>query len=623
MIKTLKSKFTIIYIILVIIIGAIGCFSTFNNYILGKQINGLMVRNYKSIKAINNMYQTLEEQNNAVLTYMDGNHEEGIKAFHLNEIKFYEYYNVEANNITEPGEKELVNELSLNYEKYLTYFSKLQEIDTQKGLNSAVIYNKLNINPTFETIKEILSKISMLNEEDMFSSKDKVTSYSIKSMYIFLIISTISVIIGFLLSMISIKKILKPLYSLRDTMKAVRAGDLYKQAPIISSDEVGELTIEFNNMTKRLLLFEQSTLGQLLSEKNKSITIVKSIADPLIVLDTDYRIILLNNACESVFNIKETEVINEYFFEVINNVDLYECIKSIHDSMDKDIEKKIIYFNIDSKDYYYNIIVSKLIDPSGKTTGLVVLLQNVTQLKEIEKIKSDFIATISHEFKTPLTSITIGTNLLTNELIGELNTKQKEIISTITEDSERLLSLVNNLLNLSKIESSRAIYDIKSYSVLEVIENSVKLFVDQAKNQEVFLHYDIESKLPKVNVDLEKATWVLNNLISNALRYTSLGDEIEIYAFVSQDKMCISVSDTGPGIPKDYQEKIFDKFVQVPGQDSETKGSGLGLSISKEIVESLGGEIWCESTLGLGSIFTFTIPIADFNDKKVKVLNGL
>jgi len=617
MLKTLRSKFTAIYIVLVIIIGVIGCLSTYNSYILGKHVNGLMVRNYKSIKAVNNMYETIEEQNNSVLTYITGNHVEGIRDFHLNETKFNEYYNIEANNITEPGERELVNELSITYEQYLTCFSELQEIAIHKDLSSAIIYNKSNMIPKFEKIKKILTNVSLLNENDMFASKDKVTTYSIKSMYLFLILSTISVVIGFLFSIISLNKILKPLYYLRDTIKAVKAGDLNKQAAIISNDEVGDLTLEFNNMTERLLQFEQSTLGQLLSEKNKSVTIVKSIADPLIVLDTNFKITLLNNACEIVFNIKETDVLNKYFLEVINNGDLYDYLKNIHDSIDKDIEKKIVYLNIHNKDYYYNIIVSKLKDPLENTTGLVILFQNVTQLKEIENIKSDFIATVSHEFKTPLTSIMIGTNLLSNELIGKLNLKQKEIISTITEDSERLLVLVNDLLNLSKIESSRSIFNIKSYSVLEVIENSVKLFIEQAKKQEVSLHYDIEPKLPKVNVDLEKATWVLNNLISNALRYTSLGDEIEIDAFVSQDKMCISVSDTGAGIPKDYIEKIFDKFIQVPGQDSLTKGSGLGLSISKEIVESLGGEIWCESTLGLGSTFTFTIPISNFDEKKV------
>lgn len=617
MFKTLKSKFAAVYIILVIIIGIIGTFSTFNNYILGKQINGLMVRNYKSIKAVNNMLVAIEDQNGAVLTYINVNHEEGIQAFHLNEVKFNEYYNIEAANITEPGEEELVKELNNTYEQYITLFSELQEIDTLKNSSSAISYYKVNMLPKFNHIKEVLTNVSLLNEKDMFSSKDRVTIYSKQSMYIILMLSTISVVIGFLASMLSLRKFLQPLYSLRETMKAVKEGDLNQQAPLISEDEVGDLTLEFNNMTKRLLQFEQSTLGQLLAEKNKSVTIVKSIADPLIVLDINYKIILLNNACESIFNIKENEVLNKYFLEVLSNGDLFDYISSIYNSNGKDTGQKIIYLNIDNKDYYYNIIVSILKDTLDKTTGLVVLFQNVTQLKQIEKIKSDFIATISHEFKTPLTSIMIGTSLFSDDKIGALNIKQKEIISTITEDSERLLSLVNDLLNLSKVESSKSIFNIKPHSILEIIDNSIKAFTEQAKLKEVYLHYEIEDKLPKVNVDSEKATWVLNNLISNALRYTSLGDEILINAFVNQNKMCVSVIDTGVGIPDDYQDKIFDKFVQVAGQDSDMKGTGLGLSIAKEIIEAFGGEIWCESILGLGSTFIFTIPLADFNEKEV------
>lgn len=613
MFKTLKSKFATVYIILVIIIGIIGTLSTFNNYILGKQIDGLMVRNYKSIKAINNMLEAMEEQNGAVLTYINVNHEEGIRTFHLNEVKFNEQYNIEAANITEPGEEELVRELSVTYEQYITLFSELQEIDTHKDVNSTISYYKTNMLPKFNHIKEVLTNASLLNEKDMFNSKDKVTTFSKQSMHIILILSTISVVIGFLASMLSLHKILQPLYSLTETMKAVKEGDLNQEAPLISEDEVGDLALEFNNMTKRLLQFEQSTLGQLLAEKNKSVTIVKSIADPLIVLDTNYKIVLLNDACESIFNIKENEVLNKYFLEVLSNGDLYDYINSIYNSNGKDSEQKIIYLNIDNKDYYYNIIVSILKDTLDKTTGLVVLFQNVTQLKQIEKIKSDFIATISHEFKTPLTSIMIGTSLFSDEKVGTLNLKQKEIISTIAEDSERLLSLVNDLLNLSKVESSRSIFNIKPHSILEIIDNSIKAFTEQAKSKEVHLHYEVEDNLPKVNVDAEKASWVLNNLISNALRYTSLGDEILINAFVNQNKMCVSVIDTGIGIPKDYQEKIFDKFVQVAGQDSEMKGTGLGLSIAKEIVEAFGGEIWCESILDLGSTFIFTIPLANYN----------
>lgn len=617
MFKTLKSKFAAVYIILVIIIGVIGAFSTYSNYILGNQIDKLMVRNYKSIKAINNMLEVLQEQNAAVLTYINVNHEDGIQAFHLNEVKFNEYYNIEASNITEPGEDKLVKELNTSYEQYTTLFSELQEIDTHKNINSATYYYKTNMIPKYNHIKEVLTSASLLNEKNMFNSKEKVTTYSKQSMHIILLLSTISVILGFLASMFSLNKILQPLYSLRETMKAVKEGDLNQEAPLISEDEVGDLTAEFNNMTKRLLQFEQSTLGQLLAEKNKSVTIVKSIADPLIVLDTNYKIILLNDACERIFNINENEVLNKYFLEVLKNGDLYDYISSINNSDGKDDKQKIIYLNIDNKDYYYNIIVSMLKDTLDKTTGLVVLFQNVTQLKEIEKIKSDFIATISHEFKTPLTSIMIGTSLFSNEKVGTLNLKQKEIISTIAEDSERLLSLVNDLLNLSKIESSRSIFNIKPHSILEIVDNSVKAFSELAKNREVYLHYEVEDNLPKVNVDMEKASWVLNNLISNALRYTSLGDEILINAFVNQNKMCVSVIDTGAGIPKDYQEKIFDKFVQVAGQDSEMKGTGLGLSIAKEIVEAFGGEIWCESILDLGSTFTFTIPLANSKNNEV------
>lgn len=611
MFKTLKSKFAAVYIGLVIIIGIIGIFATYNNYILGKQINSLMVRNYKSIKTVNIMAEAVEEQNAAILTYININHEDGIRNFHLYEVSFNQNYNIEANNITENGEKELVDELKNEYEKYIILFSELQEVSAGSDASSSIEYYKSTILPEFKHIKGILSSINDLNENGMFSSKDRVNNYAKHSMYAILILSSLSLIGGFLVSMLSLKKFLQPVYSLRETMKAIKAGDLNRQSPIISQDEVGDLTAEFNNMTKRLLQFEQSTLGQLLTEKTKSITIVKSIADPIIVLDLNYKIVLLNNACENVFNIEENDALNKHILEIINKGDLFDYISSVHNSDNNDAEQRIIYVNVEGRDYYFNAIVSILKDASGNTTGFVVLLQNVTQLKQIEKIKSDFVATISHEFKTPLTSIMIGTSLVTEEKLGQLNERQKEVLETIAADSERLLALVNDLLNLSKIESSKSIFDIKPNLAEDIILRSIKGFMDQAKNRDVHLHYILEDKLPKVNADYQKITWVLNNLISNALRHTDAQDEIIVNAFVKQNKVCISVKDTGTGIPFEYQEKIFDKFVQVPGQDSEVKGTGLGLAIAREIIEAHGGEIWCESEMNKGATFTFTLPLAD------------
>jgi signal transduction histidine kinase len=261
-------------------------------------------------------------------------------------------------------------------------------------------------------------------------------------------------------------------------------------------------------------------------------------------------------------------------------------------------------------DYYFNVISTTIKDRDLNIYGIVVLFQNVTKLKQLEKIKTDFINTISHELKTPLTSIMMGLSLVTDKKIGSLSEKQENIVAAIREDGEILTSLVNNLLQLCKIESDKAVFNMEACSIIGIIENCIKLFNDQAAAKEVNLYYEASEKLPKVSVDPEKISWTLNNLVSNALKYVNAGDEIFIKAFAKENKIFVSVKDTGVGIPNEYQKRIFDKFVQVKDSNMEIRGSGLGLAIAKEIVEAHGGKIWCESKLDVGSKFTFTLPIS-------------
>jgi len=229
------------------------------------------------------------------------------------------------------------------------------------------------------------------------------------------------------------------------------------------------------------------------------------------------------------------------------------------------------------------------------------------ELKSIEILRNDFISDISHEFKTPLTSIMMGLSLIEDDNIGQLNKKQISIVDTIKDDADTLSDLVSDLIHLSKIESEKAIYNMESCSIIGIIENSISNFYSQAEGKEVVLHYEASEELPKVFGDMEKLTWVLNNLISNSLKHTNAGDVIFISACVKEDKICISVEDSGEGIPSQYQKNIFDKYVQVEQED--IKGSGLGLAIAREIVEAHGGNIWCESKLDEGSIFIFTLQI--------------
>jgi signal transduction histidine kinase len=270
---------------------------------------------------------------------------------------------------------------------------------------------------------------------------------------------------------------------------------------------------------------------------------------------------------------------------------------------------KIIEFHKNKEEYFFNIIVSLVKDIHQNITSVVVLFQNVTTLKQLERLKTNFVSTISHEFKTPLTSIMIGTSIISDQQIGSLNEKQKDIVNAIIEDSERLSELVTNLLQLSKIQTNEEAYNFSSCSINSIIENCAKAFYEQLSAKDIKLELEVGNKLPKVIADSEKISWVINNLISNALKYTTAGDYIIISAKVKLGEMHILVKDTGMGIPEQYKEKIFDKFVQVVGRDSEIRGSGLGLTISKEIVESHKGHIWCESEEDSGSTFTFTLPL--------------
>lgn len=608
MFRTLKGKITIVYLSLVIMIAIVGIFSAIKLFELGKSIDGLMVNNYKSINATNNMLEALEEQNNGVLNYLYGNRQDGIDLFYKNNDIFYKWFNIEYNNITEIGEMQHNENIKQYYINYLKYFSTLQDIRSSHGEESAAKYYDESILPIFSQMKNELEEISQLNERAMFNNKERVTRDTHRSLSLILILSAAAVVSGFFLSGFFINKFLKPMHLLTETMKSVKEGNLDNQAPVLTQDEVGDLAREFNNMTKRLQAFEQSTLGRVMSEKNKSYAIVKSISDPIIVLDMNYRVILLNNACERFFNIGEDKVLNKHFLESIHNGELFDYISSVNET-NSEYNEKIINLKSKGEEYYFNVIAKVVKDRDAHMNGVVVLFQNVTQLKLLENIKTEFVSTVSHEFKTPLTSIMMGTSLISNQSIGPLNEKQKQIIDTIKEDSEQLSALINNLLQLTKIQSNKSLFEIKPNSMEDIIMTSVKMFLDQAQSKGVGLSYMIENDLPEVNVDFEKMTWVINNLISNALKHTDSGDNISLKASVHKDKMFISVKDTGTGIPQEYQKKIFDKFVQVSEYDSETSGSGLGLAIAKEIVEAHDGEIWCESKLGSGSTFIFTLPV--------------
>ncbi len=610
MIKTLKGKVSLLYLSLVALIALVGITASANLFNLSEAIDGLMIANYKSINAAAKMTEAIERQDSAVLIYINVSTQSGKKLFTASNEEFLKWFNVDANNITEGGEGELIDNIEAFYSRYINLFLDLQEVFNKQGTEQANIFYNDKILPEFINTKNALKKLSLMNEKAMFRSKDGATEHAKNSMYFVFGTSIFATILGFGVSRFFTNRFLTPITQLTQTMKLVKAGDLNQQAHINTQDEIGELSIEFNNMTKRLQQYEQSTMGQLLVEKNKSLAIVKSISDPLIALDTDYRIILLNDAFEGIFNVEEEVLVNKHFLEGIRNGEIFDFISSAYKSEDES-RQKIFMVRSGHEDFYFNVIVTAVKDNNAKLSGLIALFQNVTQLKQLEKIRTDFIATISHEFKTPLTSIMMGTDVLADEGMGVLNEEQKQFVQAIREDGERLAKLVNDLLELTRIESGRAVYKFRKYAIDDIIDCSIKPFYQLAEQQDKTLYFKCEEDLPYVRADFEKITWVLNNLISNALKYTDAGDEIVVGAEAKANKVVISVKDTGRGIPEEYIPHIFEKFVQVKDGDFEVRGTGLGLAVVKEIIQAHSGDIWCESRLDVGSSFTFTLNTGD------------
>jgi PAS domain S-box-containing protein len=605
--KTLKGKVSLVYIGLVFLIALVGGISVINLVTLQRSVNGLMTDNYISISAMEGARAALSQQNDAILKYVDLNDETGINLYYDYDQAFQKAFQTERDDVTEPGEQRIVDSVNMNYSDLKREFSLFQNIRDVKGRSEAVDYYTGTLEPQIEKVNAGLDQITSLNQNAMFHKKSTAAEGARTSLYIILIMSMLAVTGGFLLSRYLVNRFLKPIHLLTESISKVRAGELNIKLNVKTGDETEKLIYEFNEMTQRLSAFEKSTMGTLMDEKNKSVAIVKSISDPLIVLDHNHKIVMANNACEQFFDFSEAKMLGKHFLEAIRDGELFNFITGSMES-GRGVCEKVLYFEKD-KGYYFNVVITQNSDAEHNSKGCIVLMQNVTEFKELERIKTDFVATVSHEFKTPLTSIIMGASMLEGGNLGIVSEEQMDVVKAILEDGEKLSGFVTELLEVSKLEAGKAVYSFEPCSTSAIVESSIRQFSETAERENVTIINDVDENFPPVYADFERMTWVMNNLLSNALKYTKSGDFITINAKRKDNFIETSVKDTGDGIPSEYLDRIFDKFVQVKGHDIEARGTGLGLAVAKEIVTAHGGEISVESEMDAGSTFRFTLPI--------------
>jgi PAS domain S-box-containing protein len=580
----------------------LGAWSAWRLHDMGKVSRRIISENYDSVGAAQEMKESLERQDSAALFALLGARERALTQLREHRARFDQNLQKAANNITEPGEPDAIaaiqRDREIYYQRFDTFFAKT-------GAND--YFSQLE--PQFNKLRADCEHLLQLNQRAMLAKSEAAAGVAELWFYRTLLIAGVLVAAGLFLAFFFANRIIGPLRELTATTAKIAGGDLNAKVSVSSRDEVGLLAAEYNRMAERIRQLRSSDLGKLLVAQQTTEAAIDSLYDPVIVTDAEGRVTKLNLAAEEIFG-SEKENTGRHVGEVARDEQIAGAVAEALQSQRPvagEGMSSVLPLAVDGLERAFRLRTTPMRDNGKHLVGAVTLLEDITHLREIDRLKSEFISTASHELRTPLTSVQMGVHLLLERVTGELNEKQAEILSACREDCERLDKLMRDLLDLSRIEAGESKPELEPVRTNDLINSASQELRPQVEAKGLAFKVDAPVELPTVLVDRSQVERVLANLVVNAIRYTQQG-EIKISALPRGNFVVVSVSDTGAGIPHEYLPHIFEKFVQVPG--APTGGAGLGLAISRLIVEGHGGQISAQSEPEKGSTFTFTLPIA-------------
>lgn len=611
MIRTLRAKIVWAFAGLVLLNLGAGFWAIYNFYTLGSTVAMILQENYQSVVAADNMMKALERHDNALLVKSEVADPTAGGAYRANRELFVASQTKAARTNALPSEEPLRDSIQTAWIQYVVVADSMIARMEQGDFNAAIQYYYRIVRPHSDRVRELCFRLFEINQAAINNAGDRTRLIAGQTAFGMMLASIVTLLLSIVATAWLIRGIVTPAEQLTDRVKRIGAGMLDLKIDVLSDDEIGQLSREFNKMTERLKRFEQMNIDQILSEKRKSDTIVQSIADGLIMTDAAMRVVHVNKVVSDLFRLGDADLIGRSLQSVINDSRIVSIVSSaIPAENTPDPAGGLLQFSRGDKTLFFRPKVTRILDGEGALYGILLLLQDVTQFKELDRMKSDFIATLSHEFRTPVTSINMSVDILNQGILGPLNERQKEIIASAKEDCFRLTKLARELLQLSKLESGRIQLKNEELNMGAVIESSLRPLSVQFKEKGVQLTADISPELPPLVADEQQMVWVINNLVTNALKHTESGGLVTVRAREEKGHLVMEVEDTGIGIPPEHLESIFDKFVQVKRFQDATPGSvGLGLAIAKEIVEMYSGKIWASSGVGKGSTFSVRLPL--------------
>jgi len=610
--QTFRQKIFIGYGASLILVVLVLSWAMFMMLRLGKASESILQENYRSIQAAEHMIDAIDRQDSAILLYLLGYKDQGLKEFRENETFFLQWLGRARDNITIPGEKEIVDSIEQTYTKFLGEAVNLHFKGAPNQAGVVNLYHE-SILPLFRSTRDTCVKLREINHETMYASSNRASRLSLQAVLSMSVVGSLAVVIGIIFSIFLTRLISRPVTELKQAALQIAEGNYEVQVPVRGSAELALLADQFNQMAKKLRSYNEMNIGKIIAEKLKSEAIIQSVDDGIIVVDEQLAISSINPKAALIFGVHKNNLLGKHFFEVVRDERLFQLLRQSMETGDPpQLKEGEDSFTITSEggSQHFQFSIMPLRPSSHIVQGVVLLLRDITRLRELDRLKSEFVLTASHELRTPLTSVSMAVDLLMESAAPKMTDRERELLEACHEDVQRLRALVNDLLDLSKIEAGKLELAFEQVQPSFLFDQALAVMEPQTEAKHIDLELKIAPDLPTVMIDPNKIVWVIVNLLANAVRHTPEGGHIRVKGERVGGQVHISVADDGEGVPYEIQSRIFDKFVQVK-RDGSAGGSGLGLAICKEVIRAHRGTIWLDSVPGQGSTFTFTIPIAE------------
>ncbi len=614
---TLRVRIILTLAPLLLLIAGLGGAGAVLLYRLGGRIDLILRENYDSVIAMERLNEAVERIDSSFQFALAGREEEAVRQYRAEWPNYQAALDKERANVTLPGEPEAVTELDAVSTRYRgagdSFFARTGD-PARRDLYFGPA-GKTGLLADFRSIKAVSARILRMNQQNMEDAGRDARETAQASLFWFGAGLAAAVAAGLLLAGYAVRSVLQPITAVTRSAQAIGAGDLDQVVPVLSSDELGRLADSFNTMAARLREFRHSQKARLMRTQRTSQATIDSFPDPVLVLDTAGRPEMANPAARGLFGLDPrspdssksgTEPVWQPPPALRGPVE--RALRNEGDYLPEGFDE-VVPLSVGGGDRYFLPRVLSIRDPEGAGLGAAVLLADVTRFRLLDAVKTDLVATASHELKTPLTSLRMAVHLLLEEAAGPLTAKQTELLLDARENSERLLAVIENLLSLTRLEEGRELLELRleaPASLLRAVADDVRA---RAEEKGVALAVELADDLPAVSVDAARFSVALRNLLENAVTYTNPGGRVTLSASAADGKVMLAVVDTGIGIPPEDVPRIFDRFFRVPGR-SRGPGTGLGLAITREIVIVHGGHISCESRLGEGTAFRIALPSA-------------